>query len=178
MMAYNSLLLPRLSKCAAEWLDAHHYFNLTQPAFNEPPTIRILPPLASSPNAVRLRFEVNDADGLHQAQLFIPSTFTDPAGGMKLQGCQSLSGQSNTIEFITTELTAKSNEVNLQVIDSHGNWTSQTFPINIATLLQDSVVTITDANLAAAVRQTLAIAESDAITPVRNARINRARRRG
>lgn len=58
------------SYCAAEWLNAHRAFNPAQPNFNEWPTMEMLPPrLASPPNTIRLRFEVNDPDGLHQAQM-------------------------------------------------------------------------------------------------------------
>ena len=58
------------SFCAAEWLDVHRAFNSGQPISNEWPTIEMLPPsFASLPNAIHLRFEVADPDGLHQAQL-------------------------------------------------------------------------------------------------------------
>ena len=110
----------RLSKCAAEWLNAHPYFN-THKALpdNEPTTVRLLSPLANPPNAVNLRFEVFDADGLHQAQLMIQRE-----NGFSLQGCKSLNGSdSETTEFITTELTAgDSNRVSLGTIDVRGNY--------------------------------------------------------
>ena len=59
------------SFCAAEWLDAHRYFNVGQSYTKEDQqtTIQMLPPLAVPPYAIRLRFEVTDPDGLHQAQL-------------------------------------------------------------------------------------------------------------
>ena len=58
------------SYCAAEWLDVHRAFNAAQPDFNESPTIEMLPPrLAAPPNTIRLRFKVNDPDGLHQVQM-------------------------------------------------------------------------------------------------------------
>ena len=165
IMAYRSdLSSPRLSRCAAEWLDADRYFNANQTSFNEPLVIQMFPPLVSPPNAIRLRFEVTDADGLHQAHLLIPSTITDPAPGFKLQSCKSLNGQSDTIEFITTELTTKNNEILLNAIDVHGNWTSQGFSIDTTLLPAEVVVSIPDANLAAAVRQALGLAPSDAIT--------------
>ena len=94
----------RLSRCAVEWLDVHPYLNTSEasPSLNEPATIRQLPPLAYPPNAVSLRFEVTDPDGLHQAQLAIPRE-----NGFSLHGCKSLNSQKNsTIEFITTELAA------------------------------------------------------------------------
>ena len=127
----------RISQCAAEWLDVHSFFNVGQSLFNNPTTIRMLPPLAS-PKAIRLRFEVTDPDGLHQAQLIIPTTAEDPAKGEKLHGCKRLRGESNTIEFITTELTEKSTtEVALHVIDVHGNITRQRYPIQLEEIAAD-----------------------------------------
>ena len=117
----------RLSKCAAEWLNVHPYFNDRQTSLNQPVTIQMLPPLEYPPNAIRLRFDATDSDGLHQAQLLIPRK-----SGMSLQSCQSLNGEVNSvIEFITTELTARvDNTVQLGIIDVNGNfsWTSYTIP--------------------------------------------------
>ena len=126
----------RISKCAAEWLDAHRFFNSSQTLFNEPTTIQMLPPLVYSPKAIRLRFEVTDPDGLHQAQLIIPTTTTDRAReDPRLHGCKRLSGESNTIEFITTELTAKNSIVGLHVIDVYGNITRQVYAFTQADVL-------------------------------------------
>ena len=74
-----------------------------------------------------LRFEVTDAGGLHQAQLIIPSTISDPSPGVKLWGCKTLSGESDTVEFIMTDLTPNTKEIWLAVIDIHGNWTWAAF---------------------------------------------------
>ena len=126
----------RISKCAAEWLEVHRLFNSSQTLFNEPTTIQMLPPLAYSPKAIRLRFEVTDPDGLHQAQLIIPTTTTDRAReDPRLHGCKRLSGESNTIEFITTELTAKNSIVGLHVIDVYGNITRQVYAFAQADVL-------------------------------------------
>ena len=128
----------RISKCAAEWLDVHRFFNSSQTLFNEPTTIQMLPPLAYSPKAIRLRFEVTDADGLHQAQLIIPTTAEDPARGPKLHGCKRLNGESNTIEFITTELTVEpATEVSLHVIDVHGSITRRAYAFTKTDVLPD-----------------------------------------
>ena len=130
--------LDRISKCAAEWLDVHRLFNSSQTLFNEPTTIQMLPPLAYSPKAIRLRFEVTDGDGLHQVQLIIPTTAEDPARGPKLHGCKRLNGESNTIEFITTELTVEpATEVALHVIDIHGNITRRSIAFTSADILPD-----------------------------------------
>ncbi len=165
IMAYRSGVSPQLSRCNAEWLDAHRYFNPGQVDFDISPTIRMLPPLVSPPNGTRLRFEVTDADGLHQAQLIIPSTISDPSSGVKLRGCKTLSGESDTVEFIMTDLTPNTKEIWLAVIDIHGNWTWQNFPIDVASLLPAEVaVSIPTEHLAAAVRQALGLPPSDDIT--------------
>ena len=165
IMAYRSGVSPQLSRCNAEWLDAHRYFNPGQVDFDISPTIRMLPPLVSPPNGTRLRFEVTDADGLHQAQLIIPSTISDPSSGVKLRGCKTLSGESDTVEFIMTDLTPNTKEIWLAVIDIHGNWTWQNFPIDVASPLPAEVaVSIPTEHLAAAVRQALGLPPSDDIT--------------
>ena len=165
IMAYRSDVSPQLSRCNAEWLDAHRYFNPGQVDFDISPTIRMLPPLVSPPKGTRLRFEVTGADGLHQAQLIILSTISDPTPGVKLWGCKTLSGESDTVEFIMTDLTPNTKEIWLAVIDIHGNWTWQKFPIDVASLLPAEVaVSIPTEHLAAAVRQALGLPPSDDIT--------------
>lgn len=119
----------RLSKAAAEWLDVHPYFNDTPPTINELPSSYMLPPRKYPPNAISLRFEIDDPDGLHQAQLHIPRE-----SGMSLGSYKSLDGEKRTIvEFVTTELTATIiNEVLLGTIDVNGNfwWSSHHIPID------------------------------------------------
>ena len=68
---YTSVDMVR-SFCAAEWLAAHRYFNAPpqNPSSLWNTTTQMLPPsFVSPPNTIRLRFEVADPDGLHQAQL-------------------------------------------------------------------------------------------------------------
>lgn len=124
----------RLARCSAEWLDASRFFNTHQIYFNERGTISE-PELYEIPlDAIRMRFEVMDADGLHLAQLIIPATAADPSDGVKLQGCQSLSGQRDTVEFIVS---GSPNEVTLQIIDVYGNTNRMTYQIE-----QDEVLPI------------------------------------
>ena len=129
MMSYGDNQ-DRLSYCAAEWLNVHRYFNNSQISFNEPTTITMHTPLALPPNIIRLRFEVTDADGLHQAQFVIPTAAGDPADGVKLHSCKLLNTEIKQIEFTTTELTVgPATEIELQVIDINGFLTQETFPI-------------------------------------------------
>ena len=112
------------SSCAAEWLDAHRYFNTRRPFFNLPAAFEMRQSLEVPPDAIRLRFDVHDSDGLHQAQLLTPEI--EDSGG--LIACQSLDGTNCTVEFAISKSTLnKSGEVRLQVIDSHGYFSRKTF---------------------------------------------------
>ena len=155
-----------LSSCHAEWLNAHRYFNSGQtPTNNTETAIKMISSGASPPNTIRLRFEITDPDGLHQVLLLAEVTDEDP-GYPSVLDCKSLSGESNIIEFVTSELAEGSaTEVSLHVIDGHGYITHERIEINIASLLpQGKVVSIPDANLAAAIRGTLRLRPRSAIT--------------
>ncbi len=119
----------QLSRCAAEWLGASRFFNAEQPAFNELTTLQMLSQQRYPPNArnFTLQFEIADADGLHQAQLLIPTTRQDPGSGIKLHSCQRLRGETGIVAFhIDSALTARRvNDIRLQVIDVNGNITRQ-----------------------------------------------------
>ena len=150
----------KLSECAAEWLEAHRYFNTgqSQPHFDTPTKIQMLTPFASPPYAIGLRFEVTDPDGVHQAQLLTPTTIRrQELGQSKLLSCKRLNGETDTIEIelITNQLTVNSEdirdggvseavplsvEVILRVIDVYGNVTLQTYPIDITTILLTGTV--------------------------------------
>ncbi len=122
----------RLAWCSAEWLDASRFFNTYQNYFNELATIHEPTLFEYPPDAISLHFEVTDADGLHQAQLIIPTTDADPsgAGGGKLHGCKSLNGQSDMVEFtITKSAVGSGGEVTLSIIDVYGNTNRGKFPI-------------------------------------------------
>ena len=171
VMSYGGRSRRQLSACAAEWLDAHRYFNANLTYFNEPTTFEMLPPRAVPPYSIRLPFKLTDTDGLHQAQLIIPTTVGDPdffisPDGIKLQDCQSLNGQTIRIGFVTTQLTANPvTEVTLQVMDAEGSFTTQTFPIDVTDLLpRPEVISIPDQNLAAAIRETLGLTPEKDIT--------------
>ena len=165
MMSYGpDELIDQLSYCAAEWLDAHRYFNTTQSSVDRVPTIEMLPPaFVSPPNTIRLRFEITHSQGLHQAQLHTNSLSWP--GRTTLLDCKFLNANTATIEFVTTELALGSEHVSLRVIDVHGNFTHQRFPLDIDSLFPDSEpVLIPDANLAALIRKTLGLLSTSPIT--------------
>ncbi len=152
------------SFCAAEWLSVHPAFNPGQAVSTKSTTIEMLPPiLVSPPNTIRLRFEVTDPDGLHQAQLRVRE-FGNLRGG--LLDCKGLSGVRGTVEFVTTDkLPPEIESVSLAVIDVRGNMSRASFPIDVTSLLPPAKpVSIPDPNLAAAIREELGLTPSKAIT--------------
>ena len=169
IMSYgDSLIQDQLSRCAAEWLNAHRYFNANPTNVDEDLT-SVQPPnlsLVSPPNTIRIRFGVSDADGLRHALLL--SNAIDPATeqGNKVLDCISLNGEGSVeLEFDTSEFAARSENVTLVVIDSHGNFSHHYFPIDVASLrLASKVVSIPDANLGAAIRANLGLSASADIT--------------
>ena len=165
MMSYGpEELKDQLSYCAAEWLDAHRYFNTTHSSFDRVPTIEMLPPsFVSPPNTVRLQFRITHSEGLHHAQL-LTNSFSW-SGGTTLLDCKSLNANSTTIEFVTTGLALGSEHVSLRVIDVHGNFTHQKFSLDTDSLFPGSEsVLIPDANLAALIRKTLGLRSTSPIT--------------
>ena len=122
LMGYGSQ--SKLSEDAADWLSVHRYFNTGQTALGPDTTLAVL-----SSRAFALKFQVSDADGLHQVQLLIPATGGDPVSGMKLHSSKVLNSETDsTVAFNVPGLTGDS-EVTLQVIDMHGHITKQTFPV-------------------------------------------------
>ena len=156
-----------ISKCTAEFLDVHRYFNASRQDQNvSRGTIKVLPPsLASPPNAIHFRFEVTDADGLHQAQLLTHEVRLPGGRTGGFLACKRLTGTSSTVEFVTTALIPKNRRINLRIIDVHGNITARSFPIDVASLLPPpEVVSILDDSLAWEVRGTLRLSPGDALT--------------
>ena len=139
----------RLSEDAAEWLSVHPYFNANSTGLDQNTTLEVI-----SSRTSRLKFQVTDADGLHQAQLLIPATPNDPAPGVKLHSAQTLDGKtSTTVDFVVSEFTG-SPEVTLQVIDVHGNIIKQTFSVQWDGIVhedvnRDGIVNILDLALVA-----------------------------
>ncbi len=134
---------------SAEWLDVHPFFNeRKQTDFNEPTTVNMLTPSrAPSSNAVRFSFEVRDTDGLHQAQLYIPTLNSVVAS-------KRLSSENTTVEFDTTRVVSELNSISLKVIDVNGNHTDHYYQVDISEfLLPPKKITIPDTTLAAAVRK-------------------------
>ena len=147
----------KLSRCHAEWLDVYPFFNGHQRTAKNP-SVKMLPPsLISPPNVIRLRFEITDTVGIRQALFILGDSLLD---------CKSLDGESNILEFVTSELTLKYKRVGLRLIDMHGNTTwDRWFSIDINSLLPlPENISVLDANLASVVREGLGLAPEDALT--------------
>ena len=145
------------SPCAAEWLDAHRYFNDHQTYFDEPTTIEMWSSGAVHTDSIR--FKITDFDGLHQVQLFATVEYLN-GHDLSILGCKSLDDSSNNIvEFPTTPLTLTADSkplqviddsVTLRVIDVNGNFTHKEFQIHPPEdLNMDSRVNIQDLVLVA-----------------------------
>ena len=166
--------IARLSNCAAKWLDVSRYFNTTQNAFDQVPSIEMLEPtLVSPPNSVRLRFEITHSKRLHQALLIMYSGILPyhlVSYSRNLFGthqCKSLSGNSETIDFVTDDLQPDSRLVILAVIDVHGNYIEKRFPIDMSSVLSGTTpvpISIPDVNLETAIRNELELAPESPIT--------------
>ena len=161
-------LTDKLSYCAAEWLDAHKYFNHIGGTINDNTDVQMLTPsLVTPPATIRLQFEITDSDGLHQTQLLKRETDeAEGRGSLRLLDHKSLNSDRSTVEFVTNELTAvPPDKVFLRVIDVHGNFSSYEFEIDYTELLPSpEVVSILDANLARVVRQELKLPSNSIIT--------------
>ena len=148
------------SLCAAGWLDVHRFFNSSQTTENYNASVQMLTPaLVEPPLGIRLRFTVTDPDGLHQAQLVKNSS-----GDYLLLGYKQLDSTTTTIEFTTDRLLG-TNEIALRVIDQQGNFNRHTFPIDVIAILPPSgSVSISDTNLASAIRRALSLTSEATIT--------------
>ncbi len=159
MMSYGDFILKdQLSKSAAEWLDAHRYFNTEQTSIDHLLTVQMLSPsLESPPNSIRLNFSVRDPDGLHTARLITNSIDPGKEQADKVLDHTSLDGERDAeIEFVTTELAARSQNVALYVMDTFGNFIRTQFEIDVASLRATSeTVTIPDPELESAIRENL-----------------------
>ncbi len=116
-----------LSKCAAEWLDKSRFFNPNCPFFDQPATIEMLS-LPDASDLTIVSFDIEDEDGIHQVQLIVSTTPSDPVTkeGFKLHSCQRLNGkQKATVAFELEEIPSK--KIILKMIDMQGNIVWRTF---------------------------------------------------
>ena len=165
VMAFGSNT--RLSQCAAEWLSVSRFFSTQPISNNSEGKIRLISKPTYGPGGIKLRFDVTDADGLHQAHLLVPENIeSGSVGPNRLYECKLLNGTTSPMEFISEALTIDPvDRVTLQIIDVDGSITWATFPADIASLLPSpKVISIPDPNLKAVVRTELGLTSRAPIT--------------
>ena len=115
------------SYCAAAWFDNHPVFNEGTIQRNNNTKVRMLEPeLASSPNTIRLRFEITDPDGIQIVKLISPHS----SGDYKLRDCKELNNATDTtVEFITNQLPPYTNSIILRMLDGSGNYIERIFTL-------------------------------------------------
>ena len=111
----------QLSYCAAEWLDVHPAFNPGGIFLPSNTTVKLSASPASQGDAIHLRFEITDPDGLHQVQLI---HYRDPDAAHVLLDFKGLNGATNSIvEFISTETAlVNSRSAQIQCVDINGSY--------------------------------------------------------
>ena len=130
----------RLSKCDAEWLSVHRFFNTKPIRRNERGEIQLHSIQTYNQEIINLHFKVTDPDGLHQAQLLVPAILEGPErterGPYRLFDCQRLNGKTGTVESAvrTAEII---DSVTLQMIDVNGYITWATLPIELDEAVSD-----------------------------------------
>ena len=169
ILSYDMLspvIAGQLAYCTAEWLNVHRYFNTTHTNFKKSPTIQMLDPVfVSSPNTVRLRFEITHSEKLHQARLLQYSHYFSGDVNPLLIDCKSLNTNNAIIEFTTDELFPVIKSISFRVIDTHGNFTGESYPIDIASLVPKSEpISIPDKKLEKQVRNDLDLTLKSPIT--------------
>ena len=159
IMSYGPGDRNELSSCATKWLDTHKYFNDTVTPINDNTSVQMLPPSPVEPLAIRLRFNISDTDGLHQVMF-------DARGDDGVVECKELSGHSSTVEFITNAFdSGNTSKYGILIMDKYGNFKYHRFEVRPIDVLPPSeVVPIPDANLAAAIRESLELAPDSPIT--------------
>ena len=111
----------QLSYCAAEWLDVHPAFNPGGIFLPSDTTVKLSASPASQGDAIHLRFEITDPDGLHQVQLI---HYRDRDAMSVMLDFKGLNGATNSIvEFTSTETAlVNSRSARIQCVDINGSY--------------------------------------------------------
>lgn len=127
----------QLSKSSAEWLNKSRYFNSNQTFYDTPASIEKLSPMPG-----KLRFQIQDANGIHQVRLLVKPTNAYPPTGYQwnidqqrnktdwdrkhkgkifvLQDYLTMNAKEQaTVTFDFPEYAQ--NQIKVQIIDIHGN---------------------------------------------------------
>ena len=112
-----------LSRDAAKGLSVSVFFNDTIAGIS-PGKITMAPNPKHTRQGVRVSFQAEDADGLHQMQLLV-----EEASGHTLIDFQPLQGVTDSVEFVSRKLTRKfTDRIILQIINDEDGITQTRFP--------------------------------------------------
>lgn len=102
------------------WLDRHHFFNATRIRNELPRFVKSLPMTAIENNSVQFKFVAESGNGLYQTQL-------SRKRGSFVVGTSEIEGKSTTVAVdIRREELINGDDVDVQIMDIHGNKTLQT----------------------------------------------------
>ena len=122
IMAYGRQT--RLSQDAAEWLSVSTFFNDTASGVS-PGKITMVSDPEHTPQGIRVKFQAEDQDGLHQIKL----AFEEAGYGYALVDFEQSQGVVATAEFVSPKLTrAFTNKLTMRIIDKRGDITVTNFP--------------------------------------------------
>ncbi len=124
----------QFSHCDIAWLSVSRFFNDEIVTDDSQGSIELLAAPKHTPDGISVRFRVEDADGLHQAQLHVPEHregWEESWGPYRFFGCKQLNGTTNTIEFVDPALVEEPvDRITLQIIDKRGGITWATFLVD------------------------------------------------
>ena len=135
----------RLSKCNADFLSVHPYFNPDiSTERGRAPTIELTSPRTypAGSESVDIQVKVADLEGIHQVVLYVGSTGPlSPAGFSELKACRKLMGEKEivvTFEYdgdvpgtsFTTLSTDSLHTVHIAAIDINGDISNSTFTLS------------------------------------------------
>lgn len=119
----------RLSKCSAEWLSVHSFFNPDQANDSTAGKVALVEADLLAEDLIMLRFNVGDVDGLYQAQLLVPDILAGTGWGpYRLFDCQQLQGSTSVVQSVVRKGEIV-DRITLQIIDMEGGITWATFSI-------------------------------------------------
>ena len=158
----------RLSGCAASMLNVSPFFNqdgTVGNVSNTPATIQMLTGSTYPANVTNwiLRFNVDDADGVHQVQFLL----SVPGEPTSLMSCKNFNNtRSTTVEFDmpTGATIAPVNNVYIRVIDQNGNGSGKSWTISATKTTKTKIINTNSTET----YLTLNYDSPDALVPINN----------
>lgn len=153
---FNGMLT---SYCSAAWLDKHPLFNGGNTDTGSTQISMLTPQLAAVPGNVLFQFDVSDPDGLYIARVFIDEIDTVVACSVSDENKTSTTVRLKTSYIPQVDPTAR-----LTIMDNEGNYTSYSFDLNTAALLQTAIVPVPDSYFEEILRERTNLPPNEQIT--------------